>query len=166
MRLGRVADAPGRVKALVVHLWLSALGLMSGLSAHIPAAIAVALRGSTFTSRDVNGSLTQSVQAANLTVQACGVFDVSTKGASVLLLDGTSKISGVFAVQGGVLRLSSAGAFTSNGNLWIDGGVVELGAGNSSFLKVVESGANQIRLSGGGFGAVGADANVNLGASV
>lgn len=114
----------------------------------------------------VNGGSGVSSTFSGSFVNGVGEINLTKQGDSVLILDGTSTTSGVFAVQGGVLRLSSAGAFTPNGNLWIDGGVVELGTGNSSFSKALGSGANQVRLRGGGFGAVGADATVTLGSSV
>jgi len=96
-------------------------------------------------------------------VDGVGPIALTKSGSSVLILDGTNTMSGALTPNEGVLRLNSAGAFSPNGRLAINGGVVELGAGNSSFTRLLGSGSNQVNMTGGGgFGAYGADATVNL----
>lgn len=102
-------------------------------------------------------------------VNGTGAINLTKDGGGILVLDGTSTTSGPVTVSDGVLRLNSAGALSSNANLTLGGGIVELGAGNSTFSRVLGGLAGQVRLTGGdgprGFGAVGADATVNLGAA-
>ena len=76
---------------------------------------------------------------------------------------GATTVSG--SICGSILRLSNIGALPTGSNLTLDGGVVELAAGD--FTRSLGSGPGQVQFTanGGGFAAVGANRVVNLGGS-
>ncbi len=109
------------------------------------------------------GSTSGSSTFSGALVNGVGALALTKSGESLLVLNGTNTSSGLVTAAGGSLRLDSAGALSSNANLYFSGGIVELGAGNSTFVRAFGSGSNQIRmLAGGGFGAVGSDATVSI----
>lgn len=114
----------------------------------------------------VNGGTSTAVStyAGNMVSNSATTSIALTKqGASTLVLSGSNNYTGATTVTGGALRLDSANALSANSNLNINGGVVELGAGNTSFTRSTGTAAGNVRFTeSGGFGAVGADATVNL----
>lgn len=84
-------------------------------------------------------------------------------GSGLLELNGTNTYAGETRIDGGVLRVSSAGALPNTSNLaFSQGGVLELGAGD--FTRAIGTGAGQVRFVGsGGFSAFGANRTVNIG---
>ncbi len=126
------------------------------------------------------GSGTQTIQVnsgyATVDAQLSGVLSgsggLSLPGYGTLRLTASNTYTGTTTVSGGILRLSNAGALpggtaaTSTGsNLTLDGGVVELAAGD--FTRDLGSGQGQVQFTnnGGGFAAVGANRVVNLSSS-
>ncbi len=126
------------------------------------------------------GSGTQTVQvtAGSGTVDARLSGILSDNGGLTKTDNGTLELTasntytGTTTVSGGILRLSNCGALpggtgaTSTGsNLTLDGGVVELAAGD--FTRSLGNGPGQVQftVNGGGFAAVGANRVVNLGSS-
>ncbi len=126
------------------------------------------------------GSGTQTVEVASglapVDAQLSGVLSGSggliVNGGGTLELTASNTYTGSTTVSGGILRLSNAGALpggtgaTSTGsNLTLDGGVIELNAGD--FTRNLGTGPGQVQFtsSGGGFSAVGANRIVNLGNS-
>ena len=101
-----------------------------------------------------------------------GTAGLTKTGNGTLELTANNTYSGTTTVSGGILRLSSSGALpggtaaTSTGsNLTLDGGVVELAAGDLTRSLGTGSGQVQFTLNGGGFSAVGANRVVNLSSS-
>lgn len=87
---------------------------------------------------------------------------ITKSGSSLLVFSGNNSYTGMTSVTGGVLRLSSANALsggigTTGGTsaLTINGGVVELGAGD--FSRGLGTGSSQFQITGGtsGFSAYG-----------
>ena len=87
---------------------------------------------------------------------------ITKSGSSLLVFSGNNSYTGTTSVTGGVLRLSSANALsggigTTGGTsaLTINGGVVELGAGD--FSRGLGTGSSQFQITGGtsGFSAYG-----------
>ena len=81
-------------------------------------------------------------------------------GDGTLELTASNTYTGTTTVSGGILRLSNSGLAGCRGgssNLTLDGGVVELAAGD--FTRSLGSGAGQVQFTanGGGFAAVGAN---------
>lgn len=107
----------------------------------------------------INSSLTGLGSSAGFTKRQNGV----------LLLDGNNSYGGWTKVEAGVLRLGSANALpggigSSGGsnNLYLAGGVVELGAGD--FSRGLGAGLTQVQITtNGGFSAYGGKRQVNLG---
>ncbi|MCE9609879.1 MAG: autotransporter-associated beta strand repeat-containing protein [Chthoniobacter sp.] len=113
----------------------------------------------------------QTVTFATPLVSAGGTMTKS--GAGLLILTAANTYTGVTTVSAGVLQLENAtalpgGIATAGGvsNLTFNGGVVGLGAGNSSFTRSLNTAATvtAVTFTGdGGWAAYGADATVNLG---
>ncbi len=83
-------------------------------------------------------------------------------GSGVLELTAANTYSGPTTVSSGALRLSSASALPSGSNLVINGGVLELGAGD--YTGALGTVAGQVQFTGsGGFAAYGGDRTVNFG---
>ena len=87
-----------------------------------------------------------------------------------MLLADTNTFTGPTTVSGGVLRLGTTGALPGgtnvtggSSNLVLDGGIVELAAGN--FSRGIGTASSQVQWSsnGGGFSASGGSRTVNLG---
>lgn len=88
---------------------------------------------------------------------------LSKSGAGTLELTGTNTYAGATWLSNGVLRLGSAGARSTNSNLILNGGILELGAGNLSLT--LGSGAGQVQAWGDAvlaFSAAGATRNLTL----
>jgi autotransporter-associated beta strand protein len=93
-----------------------------------------------------------------------GNGSVIKSGTGLWSLGGENTYSGQTQLLGGVIRLASDGALSANSNLHVNGGVLELGAGD--FTRSLGTGAGEIQfVGGGGFSAVGGDRVVNLGGS-
>jgi len=114
----------------------------------------------------LGGTTTGSVVAGTIS----GSGGVTKQNASTWTLSGSNTFTGTVNAQGGALRLSHAyalpggiGASGGTAALTLNGGVVELGAGN--FLRGIGGGANQVSWSssGGGFAAYGGNRIVNIG---
>ncbi len=104
------------------------------------------------------------------TLSGGGGLTVSPYSTGTLELTASNTYTGPTTVSGGVLRLSNSGALpggttaaSTGSNLVLDGGVVELNAGD--FTRSLGSGSGQVQFTafGGGFSAVGANRIVNLG---
>ncbi len=116
----------------------------------------------TRTIRVDNGTASIDARLSGDLTQTGGVFGMTKSGAGTLELTGTNTYAGATTVGGGALRLSSAGALPSAGNVVLAGGMLELAHGD--YTASLGSGAGQLRFTAtGGFAAVGADRNVNLG---
>lgn len=88
------------------------------------------------------------------------------------ILSGTNTYTGTTYVEGGVLRLDSAGAIpggiaaTGTSHIIIDGGVIGLTAAGGDFTRGLGTGVSQVEFTGsGGFAAYGSDRIVNFGGS-
>jgi autotransporter-associated beta strand protein len=92
------------------------------------------------------------------------VLNLVHTGDGTTVLSGANSYTGDTYVQGGVLRLDSAGALPANSHLRLDGGVLGLNAGD--FTRGLGTGATQVGwTSGGGFAAYTTNRTVNLGGS-
>ena len=90
------------------------------------------------------------------------VVNLVQTGDGTTVLSGANTYTGNTYVQGGVLRLDSAGALPANSHLRLDGGVLGLNAGD--FTRGLGTGATQVDwTSGGGFAAYTVNRTVNLG---
>lgn len=86
-------------------------------------------------------------------------------GAGLWVLSGMNTFSGTLRVDSGVLRTGSSGALSSQSNLQINGGLLELGTQNLSI--VLGTNAGQLQITGsGGFSAWGGNRQVSLGSGV
>ena len=118
------------------------------------------------------GSITLASSPTTVTMNAnaavgailSGGGGLTVAGSGTLNLTASNAYSGTTTVSGGVLQLSNSGALPG-GNLTLNGGVVELAAGN--FARGLGSGtaAVQFTANGGGFAALGANDSVNLSSS-
>ena len=118
------------------------------------------------TGRVVLGGATLSVNAASGTTSYLGSIEgngtLIKSGAGVWALGGENTHGGPTRLTGGVLRLASEGALSAASNLVINGGVLELGAGD--LTRSLGTGAGEIQFLGtGGFSAHGGTRIVNLG---
>ncbi len=95
--------------------------------------------------------------SGNIT-QTGGTFGITKTGNGTLELTGTNTYTGNTTIHAGALRLGSTGALPSNSMLVLNGGVIELGAGNFSGTigTTVSFGSR------GGFSAAGANRQVTL----
>ena len=98
-----------------------------------------------------------------------GSGGLTITGDGDLELTASNTYTGPTTVSGGILRLSNSaalpggtGATSTGSNLTLDGGVVELDAGN--FTRNLGTGPGQVQFTanGGGFSAVGGNRVVNL----
>ncbi len=91
-----------------------------------------------------------------------GTAGLVVNGGGSLELTAANTYSGPTTVSGAILRLSNSAALPSGSNLTVDGGVVELNAGD--FLGSLGTGPGQVQFTsnGGGFSAVGANRVVNF----
>jgi autotransporter-associated beta strand protein len=108
--------------------------------------------------------------AAQLSAVLSGNASLAVVGDGALELTASNTYTGPTTVSGATLRLSNSGALpggigaaSTGGNLTLDGGRLELAAGD--FTRSAGSGAGQVQFTtyGGGFSAVGANRVVNLG---
>ena len=126
------------------------------------------------------GSGTQTIQVtagsgsasvdAQLTGAISGSGGLTIIGGGDLELTASNSYSGPTTVSGATLRLSNStalpggiGAASAGSNLTLDGGVIELNAGD--FTRNLGTGPGQVQFTanGGGFSAVGGNRIVNLG---
>lgn len=83
-------------------------------------------------------------------------------GTGTWTMSGSDTHTGTTMIEGGALRLASAGALSPNANLILNGGVAELSA--QDFTESLGTQAGQVQFAGsGGFSAWGAKRTVNLG---
>ncbi len=127
------------------------------------------LGSSTGTVQVNSGSATIDARLAG-TISGSGTAGLSKTGAGTLELVASNTYTGATTVSEGIVRLSNSGALPGGtaatggtSNLVLDGGVVELAAGN--FTRGLGAAASQVQFTsnGGGFGAVGGNRAVNLG---
>jgi autotransporter-associated beta strand protein len=98
-----------------------------------------------------------------------GTGRLTVAGTGVVNLNAANTNTGLITVSGGALRLSNAnslaggiGATGGTGALSLNGGIVDLAAGD--FSRALGTGAGQVAFAGsGGFAATGAARTVNLG---
>ena len=98
-----------------------------------------------------------------------GTGRLTVAGTGVVNLNAANTNTGLITVSGGALRLSNAnslaggiGATGGTGALSLNGGVIDLAAGD--FSRALGTGAGQVAFAGsGGFAATGAARTVNLG---
>ena len=119
------------------------------------------LQGSGSNAITLTGSATVYVasgaQASISAVPLVGSAGMTVIGGGELVLASTNTYSGSTTVSGtSFLQLASSSA-VPNGNLILDGGVIELAAGNSTLGVGSGTGEVQFTSNGGGFAAVGAD---------
>ncbi len=107
------------------------------------------------------GSGTAAVNA-RLSGVLSGSGGLTITGGGNLELTASNTYTGPTTVSGTILRLSNSAALPSGSNLTLDGGVVELNAGD--FLGSLGTGPGQVQFTsnGGGFSAVGANRVVNF----
>ena len=110
------------------------------------------------------GSGTAAV-AAQLSGTLSGSGGLYIAGGGDLELSASNTYSGPTIVSESYLRLSNTAALPTASNLTLEGGVVELAAGN--FARSMGTGSGQVQFTpyGGGFAAVGANRTVSLGPS-
>ncbi len=83
-------------------------------------------------------------------------------GADTLELTAANTYSGATTIEGGALLIGAGAALPANSNVVLNGGVLELGAGN--FNEALGTGTGQLQFAGnGGFAAYGGNRTVNLG---
>lgn len=109
----------------------------------------------------LNVSTTASGTAVYLgTVEGAG--QVVKSGTGTWSTAGTDIHAGGTRIDGGALRVLSEGALSASSNLALNGGVLELGAGN--FTRELGAGAGQVQFTAdGGFSAYGGTRVVNIG---
>jgi len=113
----------------------------------------------------------QTTITGNIVNSGAGAASLLTFGGTGLLtLSGSNSYGGVTTVNSGVVRLASAGALPGGmgvaggtANLTLNGGAVELAAGDFSRPLGTAAGQVQLGIFGGGFSAFGGDRVVNLG---
>jgi autotransporter-associated beta strand protein len=101
---------------------------------------------------------------ATVSATLAGAAGLTLSGGGELVLGSSNSYSGTTTVSDSYLNLAAVGALPA-GTLVIDGGVIELGAGN--FTRSAGTAANQVRFTsnGGGFAAANSNCAVNLGGS-
>ena len=110
------------------------------------------------------GSGTATVDA-QLSGVLSGSGGLTKTGYGTLELTASNTYTGPTTVSGSILRLSNSGALPGGQNLTLDGGVIELAAGDFTGSSGSGPGQVQFTANGGGFSAVGANRVVNLGNS-
>ena len=110
------------------------------------------------------GSGTAAVNA-RLSGVLSGSGGLTMIGYGTLELTASNTYTGPTTVSGIILRLSNSGALPGGSNLTLDGGVIELAAGDFTCNLGTGPGQVQFTSNGGGFSAVGANRIVNLGNS-
>jgi autotransporter-associated beta strand protein len=97
-------------------------------------------------------------------VTLAGSSGLTLSGGGELVLASSNACSGTTTVSSAFLQLAASNSLPG-GNLLIDGGVIELAAGN--FTLGVGTAASQVQFTtnGGGFAAIGSNYAVNLGSS-
>jgi autotransporter-associated beta strand protein len=111
------------------------------------------------------GSATVYVAAGSqawIDLPLAGSAGMALSGGGELQLASSNTYSGTTTVSTSFLQLAGSNALPS-GNLVINGGVIELAAGNLTLGVGSGTGQLQLTSSGGGFAAVGANYSVNLG---
>jgi len=101
--------------------------------------------------------------AAQLSGVLSGRGGLTITGGGNLELTASNTYTGPTTVSGAVLRLSNSAALPSASNLTLDGGILELNAGDFTCSLGTASGQIQFTSNGGGFSAVGGNRIVNLG---
>ncbi len=99
---------------------------------------------------------------AGISTVLAGSAGMTLSGGGELLLASSNSYTGPTTVSGAYLQLDSAGALTT-GNLLIDGGVIELGAGDLALGLGTAAGQLRFTSNGGGFAAANGNYTVNLG---
>ena len=95
-------------------------------------------------------------------------FSLTKINDGVVTLSGTNTYSGATLISGGALRVTTAGSLSTNSNLQLNGGVLEIagdlnGGTNGDFSQSRGVGAGQVQWTGdGGFSASGANRTVRL----
>lgn len=155
-----VWGAPGFV-ASGRQLLLSATTADSALELTNPLVLGTSGSGSR-TITVANGAAAVDARLSGAISDGSGVFSLVKSGAGVLELTGGNTYRGQTQISGGALRIGSAGALSSESNLVLSGGVLELGV--DDYAAPLGSGPGEVRFTGsGGFSAAGADRFVNLG---
>lgn len=138
-------------------LILSSTGADSTLTFENSISLGVSGSGSRTIQVDDGSAEVDALLSGNIT-QTGGAFGITKTGNGTLELTGTNTYTGNTTIHAGALRLGSTGAIPSNSMLVLNGGVIELGAGNFSGTI----GTNVSFGSRGGFSAAGADRQVTL----
>jgi autotransporter-associated beta strand protein len=89
------------------------------------------------------------VFAGNIGESAAG-YGITKTGSSRLVFSGTNTYTGATTVNGGFLRLNSAGALPGNSALTINNSTIELGA--SDFTRNLGAGSTEFQITGGAAG--------------
>ncbi len=101
-------------------------------------------------------------QAFDYSVPLAGSAGMTLSGGGELVLSSSNGYSGTTTVSTSFLQLANANALPS-GNLVLNGGVLELAAGNCTLGSGSGTGQLQLTSSGGGFAAFSPNYAVNLG---
>ena len=129
----------------------------------------IALNGATRTIQ-VNGGFAAVDAQISGSIAGSGTAGLTITGDGVLQLAANNTYSGTTTVPAATLRLASSGALPGGtgaaggtSNLLLDGGVIELAAGDFSRPLGTNGSQVQSTTAGGGFSAAGANRHVNLG---
>ncbi len=122
---------------------------------------AIALNGAARTVIVDNGSAAVDAKLSGA-LTGTGASGLIKTGAGTLeLTNAGNNYTGATVISGGALRISTSGALSTNSNLQLNGGVLELN--NANYTQNLGTGANQVQFtSDGGFSAAGVDRTVSL----
>ncbi len=130
--------------------------------------IGIGSMGATF---DVTSTFALTIPGSITSQNIAGAGNLTKTDTGILILSGTDSYVGNTTVTGGILELASAGALPGGigatggtSALVINGGMVGLGAGATTFSRGVGTGSSQVQWTGsGGFVALSGSATVNFG---